>query len=783
MDLSLPSFSIHLSSSSTTSGAKSCSSNGSSSSSYDCSDTQCSSLLRTLDSLADTSIKLRSKYSGKDNINNRDLQKGCSSVGLTSSLCSPTKQHKSKFKTKQHRLLSRSASNKEDNICENTVSNTNSPSPSFPSSSGSKLSISLSSPLLCESHTMESNAADFCLALTLQSPSSVLSHPGEALSLSEAKESQSLVEGEAVPDSTVINRAINIMSDAEVQQDKQTHTLEKDVSDSILVLEADKTRIEFAQKKVMPISPSMSPIQLAHAARCSETIPLALIPVDGNECEDEFVTELPSTSSFHADEARASRGLDSLQASSPIEQRHGETCIFNSTLRNLNGMVRETNNDSSQLKNSFFVDEEEPNWTAPNPASSLSILRSPTSKLPLHPTNHSIPTSSLLDDRNKTILVTSDVYNAPQRNNTAKIMTSQRGQFYSKTKEQKDVHLRESIDDDFAKHKASLRYQSQGPERKRNHLQSSEDKSWVKTVRAIATPETNKNNVVKSAERLSVNSIRSYYINKIQEMEAKHQKQLSNIKAHQFIGRHKSHDLKREQYRQKCVSAAGERPALETKKAKRANLKDSCQQTDLLPEVEVVVNADPSDQMNQSSKRGLQNQISKMVSDNLFKEQLVQRLTEQLKATTIELHSARRELQSKLNTSSGSANTQHVDPLNHHKLQRSLEVSQVKSIQLQNQVDNLQFENDSLKIQLSSVTSRSEGSHLIERYSSLSRKICELEQRAIRREEEIQSKINEIQRKTASENQRLQTLHEEEMREKNEKLTVLKTKLDCLMKK
>lgn len=172
-----------------------------------------------------------------------------------------------------------------------------------------------------------------------------------------------------------------------------------------------------------------------------------------------------------------------------------------------------------------------------------------------------------------------------------------------------------------------MRYQSQGFERKRNHLQRSEDKSWVKTVRAIATPETIKNNVVKSAERLSVNNIRSYYINKMQEMEAKHQQQLSNIKAHQFIGRHKSHDSNREQSRQKCVSAAEERPALETKKAKRANLKDSCQQTDLLPEAEVVFNAD---QTNQSSKRGLQNQISKMVSDNLLKEQLVQRLTEQV---------------------------------------------------------------------------------------------------------------------------------------------------------
>ncbi len=118
----------------------------------------------------------------------------------------------------------------------------------------------------------------------------------------------------------------------------------------------------------------------------------------------------------------------------------------------------------------------------------------------------------------------------------------------------------------------------------------------------------------------------------------------------------------------------------------------------------------------------------------------------------------------------------------HQKLLRSLEISQVKSIQLQNQVDNLQFENENLKLQISSATSMTEGNHIITKYSNLSRKICELEQRAIRREEEIQAKIGEIQRKTAAENQRLQLLHEEEMREKDEKLTVLRTKLECLIR-
>jgi hypothetical protein len=111
-----------------------------------------------------------------------------------------------------------------------------------------------------------------------------------------------------------------------------------------------------------------------------------------------------------------------------------------------------------------------------------------------------------------------------------------------------------------------------------------------------------------------------------------------------------------------------------------------------------------------------------------------------------------------------------------------LEASQVKSIQLQNQVDNLQFENENLKLQLSTATCMTEGSHILTKYSHLSRKICALEQRALRREEDVQTKIIEIQRKTSAENLRLQHLHEEEIREKNEKLAVLRTKLECLMK-
>ena len=125
---------------------------------------------------------------------------------------------------------------------------------------------------------------------------------------------------------------------------------------------------------------------------------------------------------------------------------------------------------------------------------------------------------------------------------------------------------------------------------------------------------------------------------------------------------------------------------------------------------------------------------------------------------------------------------QQFDPMNFRKVQKSLELSQVKTIQLQNQVHHLQSENDNLKLQFSSATCMAEINPVLAKYSSLSRKIAELEQRAIRREEEIQITINEIQRKTAAENQRLQDLHEEEMREKDEKIRLLRRKLDGLMK-
>lgn len=155
-------------------------------------------------------------------------------------------------------------------------------------------------------------------------------------------------------------------------------------------------------------------------------------------------------------------------------------------------------------------------------------------------------------------------------------------------------------------------------------------------------------------------------------------------------------------------------------------------------------------------------------------------LPQQLQNSTAELAKARQELSSKVSVASDSPKAQQqFNPALHQKLLRSLEASHVKSIQLQNQADNLQFENDNLKLQLSTVTCMTEGSHILAKYSHLSRKICALEQRALRREEEVQTKISEIQRKTAAENQRLQHLHEEEIREKNEKIAVLRTKLEC----
>jgi hypothetical protein len=146
-----------------------------------------------------------------------------------------------------------------------------------------------------------------------------------------------------------------------------------------------------------------------------------------------------------------------------------------------------------------------------------------------------------------------------------------------------------------------------------------------------------KNNIVRSAERSTVKNIRAYYINKIQEIEARHKKQLSDAKTHLYVSKKESHSLRREKdSRREDIFASDKRPLLvacekKSLKSTRDNLKDSFQQTDPFSEEHSSGPSDPKNQIIDSAKlQELQNQIAKLASDNLLQEQLVQRLRDQV---------------------------------------------------------------------------------------------------------------------------------------------------------
>ncbi len=168
-----------------------------------------------------------------------------------------------------------------------------------------------------------------------------------------------------------------------------------------------------------------------------------------------------------------------------------------------------------------------------------------------------------------------------------------------------------------------------------NQPRTDELKSREKVTSSKVTAEL-KNNIVRSAERSTVKNIRAYYINKIQEIEARHKKQLSDVKANLYVSKKESHSLRREkESRKEGIFASDKRPlvAYEKKSLKitRGHLKDSFQQTDPFSEGPSSGPAGPKNQINESAKlHELQNQIAKLASDNLLQEQLVQRLRDQV---------------------------------------------------------------------------------------------------------------------------------------------------------
>ena len=111
-----------------------------------------------------------------------------------------------------------------------------------------------------------------------------------------------------------------------------------------------------------------------------------------------------------------------------------------------------------------------------------------------------------------------------------------------------------------------------------------------------------------------------------------------------------------------------------------------------------------------------------------------------------------------------------MPPLN-CQIVRSARDAQLRVIQLQNQVDSLNRDNELLRGQITS------NDPMLRRYAGLSRKIITMESRAEEREQELRRVVDCNREET----RRLQVLHDEELREKNEKIRVFRSSLSRLL--
>jgi hypothetical protein len=143
-----------------------------------------------------------------------------------------------------------------------------------------------------------------------------------------------------------------------------------------------------------------------------------------------------------------------------------------------------------------------------------------------------------------------------------------------------------------------------------------------------------KNNVVRSAEQSMVKNIRTYYIKKIQEMEARHKKQLADVKQHLYSDGHENHSKKLDKKSRKEGNISSERRPLvgyvkKSLKIKRDTMKDSIQQTDASSH-EYSLGTFSSNLTNHNAKlKELENYITKLTEDNMLREQFVNRLKDQ----------------------------------------------------------------------------------------------------------------------------------------------------------
>ena len=106
-------------------------------------------------------------------------------------------------------------------------------------------------------------------------------------------------------------------------------------------------------------------------------------------------------------------------------------------------------------------------------------------------------------------------------------------------------------------------------------------------------------------------------------------------------------------------------------------------------------------------------------------------------------------------------------------LTQTSQQSQLKNVKLQNKIDILCIENERLKAQLSSTVFDPEW----QKYASLSKKVIVLEKRTQCRED----KLRKILESSKIETRRLQILHDEEIREKDEQIENFRNKVHHLM--
>lgn len=348
VDLSLSSFSINAPRSSSFSGAYCNDSDDSSS--IDSSDTPCSSLLGSVDTNAFKSANLQRRDSTNNNKYRKDLSNCVPSVAHKESSSFNHRQDKSKLKKQRKSTSSLFASNIEE------IANTsNSSEHSFSLSRSSNVSLSVPSPITF--HSMETARASLPEASV---PQFQPFNPSEDLeNLSEMKATQGTVEKEKLLSKAESQNPITLVSQ-ENQDLIGSHTdLPTPRPDTQNIRGDSAEHCTIPPPLILSMQVMHSPQIIGDPSCVSPSLP---------QSNKELAAELPSTSSFHADEGRAIDPFLALPEPPLRKQECGPGAICS-----LNKIIKDINNPavSFQSMNNSILDETETVWTAPNPGPTL----------------------------------------------------------------------------------------------------------------------------------------------------------------------------------------------------------------------------------------------------------------------------------------------------------------------------------------------------------------------------------------------------------------------------